>query len=94
MVMSSRQLSDEVLKDKEPHKISVFDIPEIVKKIKSGDWHIHEDKQVPEKSLLLWRRRKYEPYEIGVVHVRYPKSQLHPEKKYKFPLYFLSVRGG
>ena len=66
-------------------KVRSLDIPEISNKIKSGIYHTHEHKPVPESSLKLWKSRGYNAHMVGVVHVRYP-NQI--KIKYVFPLYF------
>jgi len=66
-------------------KVKSLDIPEINIKIACGKNHIHEDRKVPFRSILLWKKRGYKPHRKGIIHVRYEGI----DKKYTFPLYFL-----
>ncbi|MCX9082188.1 MAG: hypothetical protein OIN83_08310 [Candidatus Methanoperedens sp.] len=46
--------------------------------------HAHIDKPVREQTLKLWKKRGFEPFNLGVLHVRYEDKG----KKYQYPLYF------
>ncbi len=68
-------------------KVKAFDIPEIKAKIVSGQYHFHEDRPVPDRSLQLWKKRGYNAHKVGIIHVRYEMDG-KSTKKYIFPLYF------
>ncbi len=51
-------------------KVKAFDIPEIKAKIISGQYHFHEDRPVPDRSLQLWKKRGYNAHKVGIIHVR------------------------
>lgn len=68
-------------------KVKALDIPEIKAKIVGGQYHFHEDRPVPDRSLQLWKKRGYNAHKVGIIHVRYEMDG-KPTNKYIFPLYF------